>query len=361
MFRNYLFVSLVLIAGSLRAQSTCTPGSNASNFDGTPIHPGTSIWFNANFSARGIPSTGATISFTNSTISLTADQPYTINVPNAQITFDPHAVCSSTTFNSGTNTWMTTVPLAGSDEIFLSGVSFPVPAGFDAVGGHVPGAVTWQGTFKSETAGLSVSWKWGAAVYSSFTTDYNSLGVKPTHSQTCLYQNGDHAGTPEGTDPSSGRLYKSFVVGGARGGGGSNWTGSWSGTQGVSVCVATVSPTFCLTMQKQFFDPGANTTSPDPLGWGMSLTNPSGAVTQFTTDGSGQVTACQLPVGTYTVTEARSGPVPTATGCTADSTIAIPYQIFLNGASQPLGSVTFTGNSAQPMTVLFVNELVCEG
>jgi len=138
MSSRFLAVSLVLFAGLMRAQTSCTPGSNASNFDGTPINPGTFIWFNANFAARGIPSTGATISFTNSTISLTADQPYTINVPNAQVTFDPHAVCSSTTFNSATNTWTTTVPLAGSDEIFLSGVSFPVPSGFAAVGGHVP-------------------------------------------------------------------------------------------------------------------------------------------------------------------------------------------------------------------------------
>jgi hypothetical protein len=359
--RNYLVLSLVLMAGAVQAQSTCTPGSNGSNFDGTPINPGTFIWFNANFSARGIPSTGATISFTNSTISLTADQPYTVNVPNAQVTFDPNAVCSSTTFNAATNTWMTTVPVAGSDEIFLAGVSFPVPVGFSSVGGHVPGSVVWQGTFKSETAGISVSWKWGAAVYSNFTTDYNALGVKPTHAQTCLYQNGDHAGTPEGVDSASGRSYKSFVVGGARGGGGSNWTGSWSGTQGVSVCTATKSTTFCLTMQKQFFDPASNTTSPDPLGWLMSLTNSSGVTTPFVTDAGGQVTACQLPVGTYTVTEARSGPVPTATGCTADSTIPIPFQVFLNGAAQPLGSVTFTGNSAQPMTVLFVNELVCAG
>lgn len=233
---KYLVVSVALIAGSLQAQSTCTPASNASNFDGTPIHPGTFIWFNANFSARGIPNTGATISFSSSTITLTADQAYTVNVPNAQVTFDPNAVCSSTTFDTATNTWTTTVPLAGSDEIFLSGVAFPVPAGFSLVDGRVPGPVVWQGSFTSDTAGLSVTWKWGAAVYTTFTTNYNLLGVKPTHSQTCAYQNGDHAGTPEGVDPGSGRLYKSFVVGGARGGGGSNWTGSWSGTQGVSVC-----------------------------------------------------------------------------------------------------------------------------
>ena len=66
-----------------------------SNFNGTPIEQGNFIWFNANFTASGIPSTGATISFTASTITFTADQLYTVNVPNAQITFIPGA-CAAT-------------------------------------------------------------------------------------------------------------------------------------------------------------------------------------------------------------------------------------------------------------------------
>ncbi|PYX76898.1 MAG: hypothetical protein DMG78_00405 [Acidobacteria bacterium] len=44
--------------------------------------------------------------------------------------------------------------------------------------------------------------------------------------------NGDHAGTPEGVN-SNNQPWKKFVVGGARGGGCSNWTGSWSGTLSV--------------------------------------------------------------------------------------------------------------------------------
>ncbi len=35
--------------------------------------------------------------------------------------------------------------------------------------------------------------------------------------------NSDHAGTPEGTDNSTRQPFKGFVIGGARGGGGSNW------------------------------------------------------------------------------------------------------------------------------------------
>jgi len=237
------FLMGVVWAVSAYAADTCpSPSTNASNFNGTPIQPGRFLWFNANFTASGIPSTGATILFSNSTITFTADQPYTVSVPNAQVTFSPNAACSSTTFDTGSNTWMTTVPLAGSDEIFLSGVAFPVPAGFAEVGGRVSGPVTWQGSFSSSTSGLSVAWKWSAAVYSNFSLDYNVLGVKPTHTGACLYNNSDHAGTPEGVDPNSGLLFKSFVVGGARGGGGSNWTGSWSGTVGATVCPITIIP-----------------------------------------------------------------------------------------------------------------------
>jgi len=231
-----VLISTAMLFASSAAAQTCSPSNNISNFNGTPIEPGNFIWFNANFTASGIPSTGATISFTASTITFTADQAYNVNVPNAQITFSPGA-CASTTFDTLTNTWMTTVPLAGSDEIFLSGVAFPVPASFAQANGRVQGPVSWQGTFASDTAGISVGWKWGAAVYKVFSTDYNMLNAKPAHNNTCMYQNSDHAGTPEGVDPGSRRPFKDFVTGGARGGGGSNWTGSWSGTAGVSVCV----------------------------------------------------------------------------------------------------------------------------
>jgi hypothetical protein len=235
MNRFSIAILLCLAAGTGFAQS-CPSGSNASNFNGTPIRAASYIWFNANFSVSGIPSSGATISFTSSTISFTADHAYIMPVPNAQITFDPNAICASTTFDTASNTWITIVPLTGGDEIFLSGVAFPVPAGFDTVGGRVGGHIVWQGSFASATPGLSASWKWGAAVYKVFTMDYNALGVKPTHTRSCLYANADHAGTPEGIDTNSGQPFKSFVTGGARGGGGSNWTGSWSGTQGVTVC-----------------------------------------------------------------------------------------------------------------------------
>ena len=208
----------------------CTAQStNASNFNGTPINSGEWIWFNSNFTVKGIPSTGATITFTNSTISSNNGMPFTYSAPNAQITFSPSATCSSTTFNAMTNTWMTTVPVKGDDEIFLSGLAVHVPFS------GMPGGndVSWTGTFSTNGAsGVSIDWKWGAAVYSTFTTDYNALAVKSGHHTACGQNNGDHAGTPEGINNNN-QPWKQFVRGGARGGGGSNWTGSWSGTQAV--------------------------------------------------------------------------------------------------------------------------------
>jgi hypothetical protein len=218
--------------------AACTAQSaSVSNFNGTPIQGGSFIWFNANLKASGIPSTGATVLFQNSTIQFTADQAYNLAVPNARITFSPNAICASTSFDTLTQTWMTTVPLSGSDEVFLSGLAFPVPASFANADGKVNGAVIWQGTFFTDTSGVTVNWKWGAAVYTTFSTDYNTDAIKPSHSNSCAYPNSDHAGTPEGFDAQSGNQFKSFVVGGARGGGGSNFTGSWSGTQDVKpVC-----------------------------------------------------------------------------------------------------------------------------
>jgi hypothetical protein len=82
----------------------------------------------------------------------------------------------------------------------------------------------------SSSTGVSVQWKWAAAVYpaSHFSTDDNALGVKPVDDNTnSQYKNSDHAGTPEN--------YKSYVIGGATGGGGSNYTGGYSGTASVTL------------------------------------------------------------------------------------------------------------------------------
>ena len=195
----------------------------ASNFNGAPISSGDYIWFNSNFKVgNGLGgSTPAIVQFTGGTVQFTANnQNYQVNVPNSSITFSQSNSCASSSFGGGA--WQVTVPMSGSDEVFLSGFAFPVPSG------GLPGGiknVTWSGTFNTNEPGLTMQWKWGAAVYSQFP-DAAAPVIKPTHTAACAYpNNSDHAGTPEND--------KSFVVGGATGGGGSDWTGGWSGTASV--------------------------------------------------------------------------------------------------------------------------------
>jgi hypothetical protein len=220
--------------GTYTVQPQTSPGpsctattANNSNFNGTNINPGSFIWFNSNLQAFGVNNKKVQIFFQHQTIQFVSDKAYTVPVNDAVITLDPTATCASTSFDTSTQTWRTTVPGSGGDEVFLSGVAFPVPTGFAKVNGNV----TWQGTMGTDTPSVTTSWKWGAAVYSSFTTDYNAVAPKAAHQNACAMNNGDHAGTPEGS--LNGVSLKKYVVGGARGGGGSNFTGSWSGTANV--------------------------------------------------------------------------------------------------------------------------------
>jgi hypothetical protein len=165
------------------------------------------------------PTTAVTITFTNQTVTSPSFGP--LSVPDASVTFDPAAVSATTNFSGGM--WVTTVPSSLGGNIFLSGLSFPVPV-------NLPGGiknVTWNGTITVSTPGVSVNWQWAAANYPTFSTAYNALGVKPVDdNKASQYKNSDHAGTPES--------FKQFVVGGGTGGGGSNYTGSYSST--ASVC-----------------------------------------------------------------------------------------------------------------------------
>jgi hypothetical protein len=169
----------------------------------------------------GLGSTPVTIRFTGQTITSAY---FTLPVPDATVIFDPAATTATTTFSGGM--WVTTVPSSGlAGNTFFSGLSYLVPA-------NLPGGihnVTWSGTISSDTPGVSVNWKWAAAVYTSFSSDYNALGVKPVDdNKASIYKNADHAGTPEN--------FKSFVTGGAMGGGGTNYTGGYSGSKSVRPC-----------------------------------------------------------------------------------------------------------------------------
>ena len=207
-------------------QST-VPGESsiASNFNGTAIPGGSFIWFSSVFKASGLGSQPVRVFLRAASLQFTAGgATYNLPVPDATITISPSATSATTSFDSSKNAWITNLPSTGlAGNSFLSGMTFPVPAS-GLPGGINP--VTWSGTFYSDTSGVSINWQWAAAVYTSFGSDYRSLNVKPVDDTSAsVYKNSDHAGTPE--------AYKTFVTGGARGGGGSNYTGSYSATASV--------------------------------------------------------------------------------------------------------------------------------
>jgi hypothetical protein len=193
--------------------------SIGSNFNGTPIPAGRYIWFNAIVKVQRPANQALTFRFVHSFIRFTANGTnYQLMVPTAVIEFDPAVSSASTTFGAD-GKWHTSVPVDYNGNVFMGGLAWQVPV--DLPGGINP--VTWLGVIDSHMTGISYQWKWAAAVYDPFTDTYNDLDVKPIDgSIENPYPNSDHAGTPE--------AFKGFVLGGARGGGGSDYTGSYSGT-----------------------------------------------------------------------------------------------------------------------------------
>ena len=196
--------------------ATCPGLSLESRFNGTPLAGEDWIWFNGVMKLTDARAGGMVV-FTHQRVKFGST---TASVPDAAITISPSATEATTSFNAGK--WQTTVPASFGDNIFLSGLSYQLPAA--GLPGGV-GPVTWQGDMTA-TTGIRVQWQWAAAAYTRFTSEYNALDVKPTHSTSIdRYRNGDQAGTPENSQ------YQAHVTGGATGGGGSNYTGSYSGTR----------------------------------------------------------------------------------------------------------------------------------
>jgi uncharacterized protein affecting Mg2+/Co2+ transport len=274
------------------------------NFNGTPISAGNWVWFNGVFKAQGTNTT-YTIKVTAQTITGTiGTSNVTISVPDSQITISSAYTNATTTFTAGK--WVTTAPLGLGGNTFLSGGAYQLP--FSSPGA---GNLSWCGKF-SATPGISVSWQWAAAVYTSFTGSYGSLGVKPVDDNSASsYKNSHHAGTPEN--------YTQYVTGGARGGGGSNFTGSYSGTK-----VANVSSTpTCVNGAVQYTSPTATDTcgdtpdvtcKPSP---GTGFVNGSTNITCTVVDNCGNTNTCG-----FTVTVVPPPPAITCPGNITTNTTA---------------------------------------
>jgi hypothetical protein len=260
------------------------------NFNGTAIPGNDALWFSSVAKVQGLGSSGATLHITNQSIAFMAGStPYQLSVPDAVVILSPATTSAgtATTFDTVNNVWNTTAPTQFSGNVFLSGLPFEVPSGGLPGGIH---NVTWQMQVSVNTANVTVNWQWAAAVYSNFSSNPAALGVKPVDDNHLgSYQNSDHAGTPE--------AFKSFVTGGATGGGGSNFTGSYSGTG--HVIADQVS-----SLSGVVFDESSNSglsgvvvtlTGTDYLGHSVVITTSTAA--------NGSFQFSNLVAGTYTITE----------------------------------------------------------
>ena len=288
-----------LDAEALESREVPTVSSITSSFNGTAIPAGDYLWFNSVAKVSGLGTATATVHVTNQVVSFIADgTPFTLAVPDSTLVFNPVTGSASANFAGD---WEVASPSHFSGNVFLGG------AGFLFTGG-LPGGiknVVWSGNFTSDTAGLKINWQWAASVYTQFSTDPASLGVKASDSPTAAYGNSDHAGTPE--------AFKSFVIGGARGGGGSNFTGSYSATGSVMPELTTPPENNTASLSGFVFEElrmpdensatGFSSVTGGELNVTVSLFDAGGnLVAQTTTAGDGSYSFDHLAAGTYSIT-----------------------------------------------------------
>jgi hypothetical protein len=163
---------------------------------------------------------------TNSKITFTANSvQYTLNVPSSRIRYDAAVTSASTQFLN--DIWETAVPRTYTGDVFMGGLAYLVPS-------NLPGSISnvvWTANVSIDKPGISLTWEWAAAVYTSFAA-HAGLNIKPKDGNTqSPYPNNDNAGTPEN--------FKSSLVSGAKGSGGTNYTGSYSSTNTATCTVST--------------------------------------------------------------------------------------------------------------------------
>ena len=173
------------------------------------------VWINAHIGKpSGIPTNATTtVQFTGVTFTLNGQ---TYPLPDGFLIFDPSAPATPTTSFDSTylphGRWVTTLnPNNLFDEIFFDGQAVPVDSNIS--GG---GSATISYTTESTDNSLAFDWQWSAAAY-TYWPGNNQAEILP-------YHNSLHAGTP--LNPA----VQQSLIQGPRGGGGSNYTGSWSGT-----------------------------------------------------------------------------------------------------------------------------------
>ncbi len=325
----------------------------------TAIAPGDVLWFSSAASGMtGVGSSPANIWVTNQKITFSdtnggVTTNYSLTVPDALLTVTPGGTSAATTFNSSLNQWVTNVPTGLGLKLFMSGYALALPSGLH--GGDI---VTWTATFTTNSSGVTFNWQWAAAAYTSFNSSYGSIGVKPCdNASDSIYLNSDNAGSPES--------YKTHVIAGGTGGGGSNYTGSFSSSTAVT---PTLPVTISGTVYQDAADTGVYATGDSGIG-GVTLTltgttTLGQSVTATTTSAANgsfifvtDVNGDPLQAGTYQITESRASgsvadgaSVGTVNG-SADGTVVSTSQIGSIVIAGSQSAVNYNFLDVQPVTL----------
>jgi hypothetical protein len=209
-------------AGRPQSGSGCAPVSVSQNFDGTAISRGSWLWFSSVVSVPGFKGTLELV-MTQSRITFTQSRRhYAIDGPDMHFFLNGDRRVRLV-FEGRRDHWQLVAPYGTSGNDFVNGIAY-------RMGNRLPGDVrdvTWSAKF-SELNRHPIDWRWGAAVYSTFTGAYNKLAVKPLDDSHYPPYNSDRAGTPE--------AYKKFLAPGATGNGGTDYTGTLSPPLTVTPC-----------------------------------------------------------------------------------------------------------------------------
>jgi len=190
---------------------TAIPGSPVS-WNGFSAPAGSVVWINAHLDASNVPTnTITTVDFTDVTLVVNTTS---YALPNGQVVFNPAVSTPSTVVNAD-GSWTTTVNPTFKSDIFFDGQALPVDSNMEN-GGHGNTNSTLSFSTNSSDSALKFQWQWGAAVYTSWPGNA-AADIEPVHAN-------QQAGAPLNT------AVQADLIQGPRGGGGSNFTGSWSGT-----------------------------------------------------------------------------------------------------------------------------------
>jgi hypothetical protein len=188
------------------------------SWNGFTAPAGSVAWVHAHISSpQNVPSnTVTTVDFTGVKIVVNSTS---YALPDGHIVFKP-GVTTPTTVVNADSSWTTTVPPSFNNDIFFDGQAIPVDANM-MNNGHGNTGSTLSFTTSSSDSALKFQWQWSAAVYTAWPGNA-AANIEPVHAQL-------QAGAPQNT------AVQKTLIQGPRGGGGSNFTGSWSGT-GAGTC-----------------------------------------------------------------------------------------------------------------------------